>query len=378
MAGIIRQGWRRGNIAAMSTFAQRLVRWHRHHGRHDLPWQVDWRRHGDPYRVWLSEIMLQQTQVAAVIPYYERFLARFPDLLSLAAAPVDEVMALWSGLGYYARARNLHACARMVVGEHAGRFPPDPAVIARLPGIGRSTANAIAAFCFGVRAPILDGNVKRVLCRHFAVEGFPGLPAVDKELWRLAESLLPTADTAIYLQAQMDLGATVCTRSSPRCVACPLAGTCRARAEDRVAELPAPKPRPPLPERETTVLVLVGAGHVLLEQRPPAGIWGGLLSLPELPAGTAVEDCCRRLGCSVAGQRALPPIRHGFTHFRLTVKPLLCEVAVAASVAEPGLRWLAADELAGAPLPAPIRKLLTALFDQPVVAGLDRSGVVAV
>jgi A/G-specific adenine glycosylase len=358
----------------MSTFARRLIRWQRQHGRHDLPWQEN----HDPYRVWLSEIMLQQTQVATVVPYYRRFLERFPDLPSLAAAPVEDVMALWSGLGYYARARNLHACARTVVSEHGGQFPRDATVIAGLPGIGRSTANAIAAFCFGRRAPILDGNVKRVLCRHFAVEGFPSLPAVDKELWRLAESLLPAKDVGIYLQAQMDLGATVCTRGRPRCDDCPLAPTCAALRQDRVAQLPTAKPRRAMPERETTVLVLLQAGRVLLERRPPAGIWGGLLSLPEPPDTMPLEEYCRRLGCRIARRRALAPVRQSFTHFHLRMNPLLCEVSAAPGAAEPGLRWLGADELPTAPLPAPIRKLLTALLDEPVVGGLDWPGIVAV
>ncbi|HTY98364.1 MAG TPA: A/G-specific adenine glycosylase [Rhodocyclaceae bacterium] len=347
----------------MPSFAQRLVRWQRRHGRHDLPWQGDC----DPYPIWLSEIMLQQTRVATVIGYYERFLARFPDLASLAAAPVGEVMALWSGLGYYARARNLHACARAVVRDHGGRFPRQPQRIAALPGIGRSTANAIAAFCFGVPVPILDGNVKRVLCRHFGIEGFPGTPAVERDLWRLAESLLPTREVGAYLQAQMDLGATLCTRSRPDCQACPLATTCVARSSGRIAELPAARPGRTRPERETTALVLLDGGRVLLQERPPAGIWGGLLSLPELPAKTTPEACAGKLGCRLRSKRALRPIRHAFTHFRLTVKPLVCAVSAIPGVAEPGLQWLAAGELAGAPLPAPIRRLLAALLDQPVV-----------
>ncbi len=343
----------------MPSFAQRLIRWQQRHGRHDLPWQGT----RDPYRVWLAEIMLQQTQVATVIPYYERFLARFADLAGLAVAPVGEVMSLWSGLGYYARARNLHACARAVVLQHGGTFPRDAELIAALPGIGRSTANAIAAFCFGVRGPILDGNVKRVLCRHFGITGYSGAPVVERELWRLAESLLPAGEVSTYLQAQMDLGATVCTRSRAKCTACPLAETCLALNEGRVAELPAAKPRKALPEREMTALVLLYEDRVLLEQRPPAGIWGGLLSLPELPDGATAEEYARRLGCRLESKRALSPVRHSFTHFRLQVKPLVCGVSTIPGVAEPGLQWLAAGELARAPLPAPIRKLLTTLLD---------------
>ncbi len=223
----------------MSDFADRLIAWQRHNGRHDLPWQGG----HDPYRIWLSEIMLQQTQVDTVIPYYQRFLARFPDVASLAAAPVEDVMALWSGLGYYARARNLHRAACTIVEAHGGAFPRSAAEIAGLPGIGRSTAAAIAAFAYGERAAILDGNVKRVLCRIFGVEGFPGEKAVENRLWALAESLLPEHEVGRYIQAQMDLGATLCTRGKPACSRCPFADDCVARRENRVAELPTPRPK---------------------------------------------------------------------------------------------------------------------------------------
>ena len=341
----------------MSDFARRLIAWHARQGRHDLPWQNT----RDPYRVWLSEIMLQQTQVATVIPYYGRFLERFPTLADLAAAPVQEVMALWSGLGYYARARNLHQCARAVMAEHGGGFPQDPAAIAALPGIGRSTANAIAVFCFGVRAPILDGNVKRVLCRWRGVEGFPGAPAVEKSLWRLAESLLPDGDCDTYIQAQMDLGAGVCSRGRPRCGDCPLAEDCVARRENRVAELPAARPRKALPERESMVLAIVAAGRVLLEERPATGIWGGLWSLPELPAEADARAHLESRGWRVDECRPLPELVHVFTHFRLTLRPLLVHAAAPPQVAEPGQHWLTAGEIKSAPLPAPIRKVLAGL-----------------
>ncbi|HEX8963771.1 MAG TPA: A/G-specific adenine glycosylase [Rhodocyclaceae bacterium] len=341
----------------MSGFAARLIRWQKQRGRHDLPWQQT----ADPYRVWLSEIMLQQTQVATVIPYYLRFLERLPTLADLAAAPVEEIMALWSGLGYYARARNLHACARAIVEQHGGSFPRDPAAIAELPGIGRSTANAIADFCFGARRPILDGNVKRVLCRCFGVEGFPGAPAVEKRLWEMAEELMPARDAAAYIQAQMDLGATLCTRSGPRCRECPVAGQCVALRDGRTGELPQAKPGRALPERETTVLVLRHGDGILVEQRPPQGIWGGLLSLPELPEGA---DPCRHaeaLGCRALSVRPLEPLAHSFTHFRLTLKPLLIEAEPTPHAAETGPRWLARAQTKSAPLPAPIRKLLESL-----------------
>ena len=341
-----------------SSFSTRLIHWQKRQGRHGLPWQGT----HDPYRVWLSEIMLQQTQVATVIPYYLRFLERFPDLPALAAAPVEEVMALWSGLGYYARARNLHACARVVVAEHGGAFPRVPETIATLPGVGRSTANAIAAFCFGARTPILDGNVKRLLCRYAGMEGFPGTPAVERELWRLAESLLPESDVATYIQSQMDLGATICTRGKPRCTDCPLAADCVAHRQGRTTELPAARPRKALPERETTLLMLVRDGRVLLEPRPPAGIWGGLLSLPE--AGGDADAAAARVGCRIASRRGLKPMRHTFTHFRLTMYPLLCTADIAPGAASNAARWLGKKDLASAPLPAPIRKLLAALLDQ--------------
>jgi A/G-specific adenine glycosylase len=343
--------------APAAGFADRLIRWQQRHGRHDLPWQNT----TDPYRVWLSEIMLQQTQVAAVIPYYERFLARFPALADLAAAPVGEVMELWSGLGYYARARNLHACAQAVMREHGGALPRTPAALAALPGIGRSTANAIAVFCFGARAPILDGNVKRVLCRVLGVEGFPGAAAVESRLWRDAEALLPQQDLAAYIQGQMDLGATVCTRAKPRCGECPLMEICVARREDRVAELPAPRPRRAVPSREATLLLLRHDGRVLLERRPPAGIWGGLLSLPELPAGAEPLQFARQhLGVRVAAVSPGPAFTHAFTHFRLTIRPLLGEAEPLARAAEAGHVWLDPAELTSAALPAPIRKLLEA------------------
>jgi A/G-specific adenine glycosylase len=342
----------------VSNFSARLIRWHKSHGRHDLPWQNT----SDPYRVWLSEIMLQQTQVATVIPYYRRFLERFPQLGDLAAAPVADVMALWSGLGYYARARNLHACAIAVMTQYGGQFPRDPDVIAQLPGIGRSTANSIATFCFGAHAPILDGNVKRVLCRAFGVEGFPGSSAVEKRLWALATELMPARHGGIYNQAQMDLGATVCTRSKPRCENCPLADICVASARGRTAELPTAKPRRTIPQREVTLLVLRDGDRVLLETRPPAGIWGGLLSLPELPQGAdAREWAAQRFACRVVAVSPAPTIEHAFSHFRLRIAPLLLEVKPRPVAMEPNLQWLDLAATADAALPAPVRRILDAL-----------------
>jgi A/G-specific adenine glycosylase len=340
----------------VSEFAQRLIRWHTRHGRHDLPWQNT----TDPYRVWLSEIMLQQTQVATVIPYYARFLARFPTLADLAQAPVDEVMPLWAGLGYYARARNLHKCAQTIAAAHGGVFPRSPEALVSLPGIGRSTANSIATFCFGARAPILDGNVKRLLCRAFGIAGFPGSSAVEKRLWQLATDLMPATDGAVYNQAQMDMGATVCVRGKPLCKQCPVAESCVALREKRIAELPAAKPRKAVPERAACLLVVRDlAGRVLLETRPPAGIWGGLQSLPELPAGReAASWLQQRLGVAPSAVLPAPTWRHAFSHFRLNITPLLCSIDQPHVAGEALWQWVDAAALPGAALPAPVRGIL--------------------
>jgi A/G-specific adenine glycosylase len=337
------------------SFATRLIAWQEAHGRRDLPWQGT----RDPYRIWLSEIMLQQTQVATVIPYYQRFLAAFPDVASLAAAPVERVLELWSGLGYYRRAHLLHRAAVVIIAEHDGEFPIEPAALARLPGIGRSTAAAIAAFAFGARGAILDGNVKRVLARHAAIAGFPDQARVKRALWRCAEALLPQSGIATYTQALMDLGATVCLRIAPRCEACPVAHDCVARRENRIAELPAPRPKKTLPQRTLTVLLLERHGEVLLERRPARGVWAGLWSLPELEDGAdPVAHCGRRFAARVAALPPLPAIEHGFTHFRLTLHPQPCAVRAWPRRQEPGLLWLPLADVGGAALPAPIKKLL--------------------
>ncbi|MRR51347.1 MAG: A/G-specific adenine glycosylase [Rhodocyclaceae bacterium] len=338
----------------MSDFGRRLIRWQKLHGRHGLPWQES----TDPYRVWLSEIMLQQTQVATVIPYYLRFLAVFPTLADLAAAPVEQVMGLWSGLGYYARARNLHACAQAVVAGHGGHFPRQPEQLAALPGIGRSTANAIAVFCFAARAPILDGNVKRVLCRCFGIEGHPGESAVEKQLWAKAASLLPDIGLPTYIQAQMDLGALVCLRGKPLCGTCPLADICVAHREGRVKELPEARPRKSLPEKTATFLFLRHGDTLLLERRPPAGLWGGLLAPPQLEPGDDPAAHLKTLGYKLLRQQALEPLRHSFSHFHLTLEPLLCDVSPLPRAAQSDLVDLAAADVEAAPLPAPIRRLI--------------------
>jgi len=282
-----------------------LLAWFDRHGRKDLPWQRD----VTPYRVWVSEIMLQQTQVTTVIPYYQRFMTRFPEVGTLAEAPLDDVLHHWSGLGYYARARNLHRTAVAIQHDHGGYFPREIETMQDLPGIGRSTAAAILALSTGQRHAILDGNVKRVLARYHAVAGWSGQAAVEKELWALAERHTPRARVAHYTQAIMDLGATVCTRARAACYHCPLANGCRAWREDRVHELPTPRPRTARRSRKTTMLILTNdRSEVLLEQRPPSGIWGGLWSLPETTAApddeTALVDWCReRLGCRIEAPR---------------------------------------------------------------------------
>jgi A/G-specific adenine glycosylase len=327
------------------------VQWQRQHGRKGLPWQAS----RDPYRVWLSEVMLQQTQVAAVIPYYERFLRKFPTVEALAAASEDQVLQLWSGLGYYARGRNLHAAARLISQDG---FPNTAEKIAQLPGVGRSTAAAIAAFAFGERAAILDGNVKRVLARHAGIAGFPGDRKVEAKLWAHAESLLPSQDIQTYTQALMDLGATLCTKGKPRCDACPVRRTCIALKKGLTAELPAPRPKKEVPSKSTTWLVLRHQGQVLLERRPSPGIWGGLWSFPETNGRDVAQDC-RNLGFDVGSIQKLDAIEHGFTHFRLTIHPVLCHVKRPASRMEaPGRLWLELAQAGEAATPAPVKKLL--------------------
>jgi len=345
--------------AAPAPFGERIVAWQRLHGRHDLPWQ----RVRDAYRIWLSEIMLQQTQVAAVIPYYERFLARFPDVAVLAAASLDDVLASWSGLGYYARARNLHAAARAVMADHGGAFPHAPDDLATLPGVGRSTAAAIAVFSFGARAAILDGNVKRVLARWRGIDGWPGSPAVERSMWALADTLLPEDHVEAYTQGLMDLGSSVCARSRPQCGACPVRVDCVAHRDGSTARLPVSRPAKARPERTVAMLVMQQGGRVFLEQRPASGIWGGLWSLPEMATDAGLVDACReRFGARVLTSRAGPPLRHGFTHFSLTIHPWYVEVAPEARrVGEAAGRWFPVTEALAVGVPVPVRALLEGL-----------------
>lgn len=340
------------------SFAQRLIAWQRHHGRHDLPWQAS----REPYAVWLSEIMLQQTQVETVIPYYRRFMARLPDLPALAKASEDEVLALWSGLGYYSRARNLHKAAGMVLRDHGGEFPRGFDAIQALPGIGRSTAAAISAFAFGERRAILDGNVKRVLCRIFGIEGWPGDKAVENKLWALVEDLLPDNDIEAYTQGLMDLGATLCRRGKPDCRQCPFADDCLANLHGRQTELPSARPRKALPERHTTMLLLLHAGEILLEKRPPSGIWGGLWSLPECPVEADPAACAGQRGFDTYPMAELPKLTHTFTHFRLHIQPRALSLKTRPTkINEPGLIWLPLAEAHDAALPTPVRKLIEQL-----------------
>jgi A/G-specific adenine glycosylase len=346
-----------------ATLSERLLAWYREHGRKDLPWQHP----AAPYPVWISEIMLQQTQVQAVIPYFERFMARFPDVEALAQAPEDEVLHIWSGLGYYARARNLHRAAKIVVSEHAGELPRSLDALMALPGIGRSTAAAILALSYGDRHAILDGNVRRVLCRYHAIEGWPGTGGVARRLWTIAEAHTPKADLAAYTQALMDLGATVCTRSQPRCADCPLSDDCLALAEGREAQLPEPKPRKTTPLRETIfVIVRDPRGRVLLERRPPAGIWGGLWSFPECEPGADITAWCREhLGIAVKPVAELGALRHAFSHFRLEIQPVLLRVdargAVNAVKDNPERQWYGRDATERIGLAAPVTRLLDEL-----------------
>ena len=355
------------SLSQDTSFADALIDWQKQHGRHQLPWQGT----RDAYRIWLSEIMLQQTQVATVIPYYARFLDSFPDVAALAAAPTETVMAHWSGLGYYTRARNLHRCAQQVVSNHAGRFPSDPETLASLPGIGKSTAAAIAAFAYGARAAILDGNVKRVFCRVFGVEGFPGQAAVEKNLWQRAEAMLPAREIEAYTQGLMDLGATLCTRTRPACDRCPMQSRCIAHASGRTAELPARKPKKAIPEKSTVMLVVVHKGEILMEQRPPEGIWGGLLSLPELnrlSSENSDVDLDEQLALALSSFGDIDEIMmlssfvHGFTHYRLSVMPVQVTLRQRhVMAAQSDYQWRALARISDAALPSPVRKLLATL-----------------
>lgn len=386
-----------------SDFAQRLIAWQRTHGRHDLPWQG-----ANAYHVWLSEIMLQQTQVATVIPYYQRFTASFPTIATLAAATEEQVLSHWSGLGYYARGRNLHKAAQIIVEKHHGEFPREFEQILELPGIGRSTAAAICALAWHERRAILDGNVKRVLARYCGIEGWAGNKKVEERFWQQAEALLPPPcrgrvgegvemlptstpilvapslrslplkggrdvsaaneriginnDIASYIQAQMDLGATLCTRSKPKCGECPVRSDCVAFQSGRVSELPTPRSRKAVPEKNATFLLLMHGNDILLEKRPGSGIWGGLWCPPQFDDEAAARDWFVRNGMEASHGERLATFTHTFTHFKLHITPLKIQLArISLRAAQLGSVWLDVEEAMGAAIPTPVRSMLNEL-----------------
>lgn len=337
-------------------FQKRLLAWFDQHGRHDLPWQAP----RTPYRVWVSEIMLQQTQVTTVMDYFNRFMARFPTLEALARAPQDEVLHLWTGLGYYARARNLHKAAQVALAEHGGELPVESeAALMALPGIGRSTAGAIIAQSIGKRAVILDGNVKRSLTRLHAVPGWPGRPAVERKLWALADYYTPATRLADYTQAMMDFGATLCKRGKPACAACPFSDVCLALARGEVEHYPESKPKKALPTRQTLMLLLQDAkGRIWLEQRPPSGLWGGLWSLPQFDTQQALEEWVDTHTVAPKREPARPVFTHTFSHFRLEISPQLVVCTTLSGVRETGV-WYDLYEPPELGLAAPVKRLLT-------------------
>jgi A/G-specific adenine glycosylase len=341
----------------MTSFAPRLVAWQRVHGRHDLPWQGQ-----DAYRVWLSEIMLQQTQVATVIPYFQRFITSFPNIIALASAAEDQVLAHWSGLGYYARGRNVHKTARIIAERFSGKFPSNYDDIIALPGIGRSTAAAVCALAFHQHRAILDGNVKRVLTRHCGIEGWVGNKLVEEQLWQQAEVLLPTEDIAIYTQALMDMGATVCKRSNPKCVLCPVQADCVALQSERIAEFPTPRTRRAVPERHATFLLLMYDNDILLEKRPSSGIWGGLWCPPQFDDDKAAKDWFMRSGMQASDGDKLETFTHTFTHFKLNITPLKIQLSrKPLQIAQAGSVWFEVEEALRGAIPTPVRMMLEKL-----------------
>ncbi len=349
----------------MNTFSARLITWQQQHGRHDLPWQG-----ADAYRVWLSEIMLQQTQVSTVIPYYLKFIQSFQDVTKLAAATEEEVLAHWSGLGYYARGRNLHKAAKIIVEKYQGEFPRQFEQIVELPGIGRSTAAAICALAYQQRRAILDGNVKRLLARYGAIDGWAGNKKVAEKLWQFAEALLPQAprateerrNFATYTQALMDMGATICTRSKPKCEQCPVSADCLALQNQRVNELPTPRPRKAVPEKSTTFLLLLHGDEILLDKRPSSGIWGGLWCPPQVDESKEIDDYLLRNGLTINERDELPKLTHLFTHFKLHITPLSLRVTHKPQWVEASNReWMKIADALDSAIPTPVRSLLKQL-----------------
>ena len=347
----------------MTPFTAKVLAWYDRHGRQTLPWHAA----RDPYRIWISEIMLQQTQVATVVPYFTRFVERFPTVDSLAAAPIDAVLHLWTGLGYYARARNLHCAAQMIASEHGGRFPADFESVCRLPGIGRSTAGAILAFAHGRRHAILDGNVKRVLTRVYRIDAWPGRRAVEQRLWELAEQHTPQRRIAAYTQAIMDLGATVCRRR-PLCAACPLTVECGAYRDGNPLAYPVPAPRKHKPTRTVTMVMIHNRNTaVLLERRPPAGIWGGLWGFPEVEASGDVADAvAQRFGLKIHLETPWKPVRHSFTHYHLTITPQPAALVgrAGAMMESREIVWYNPGSPDSRGLAAPVKRLLQVLRNE--------------
>ena len=346
----------------MRSFSGRVLEWFAVHGRKDLPWQkAD--ACANAYGVWVSEIMLQQTQVQTVIPYYDAFMQSFPDLVALADAEIDDVLKHWSGLGYYARARNLHKAARTVRDDHDGVFPNSFDAAVALPGIGRSTAGAILSLAFGARQPILDGNVKRVLARHEAIDGWPGRTAVANQLWEVADRNTPHSDVARYTQAIMDLGATICTRSKPQCDACPVAADCKALAAGTIDIYPGRKTRQAKPLKQTTMVLALNADAVYLERRPPAGIWGGLWSLPEIESSDIADWCWQTFGSRDDSVECWETLRHSFSHYDLDIQPVVVRVAASAARVADGAAsaWYRLGDSPPGGIAAPVQKLIDTL-----------------
>ncbi len=340
----------------MSAFADAVISWQKDHGRHDLPWQNT----TDPYAIWVSEIMLQQTQVTAVIGYYAAFMQRFADIATLANATQEQVLQSWSGLGYYSRARNLHKAAQTIIDEFDGIFPTAFDDIQRLSGIGRSTAAAISTFALNKPQPILDGNVKRVFARHFLIEGWTGKPAIQQKLWIIAERENPSEDAIAYTQGLMDLGSSVCTRSKPKCNLCPLKKSCQALANNQAQSLPTPKPKKVLPHKETTMLIIRMGREILLEKRPQKGIWAGLWSLPEIDmTAIASEVAQQKFSLTTEADEPLPIVNHVFTHYKLAITPQPLQVISPLKHKEKaGYIWMGLEEAIGAAIPTPVRNIL--------------------
>lgn len=338
-----------------NLFAEQVLAWYDQHGRKHLPWQQSI----TPYKVWVSEIMLQQTQVATVINYYTRFMQDLPTIKALAEAPQDEVLHLWTGLGYYNRARNLQKTAQIIQQKYQGEFPNTLEALCELPGIGKSTAGAILSLAMNKRAPILDGNVKRVLCRYFAIEGYPGEAKITKKLWDIAEQLTPNERVNNYTQAMMDMGATLCTRTKPSCLLCPIQSGCKAKIENKMANYPTPKPKKNLPQKMVIMPLFKYQHNILLYQRPSAGLWGGLWSLPELENEEALKLYATKNNLKIINQTPLEKLTHTFSHFQLTIHPYLIEITpITNKLAENNQIWYNLHTPPRLGLAAPVKKLL--------------------